>query len=91
MLDKPGIHLKFPQGEIDKCMEKASSLQILVNGSPTTLPGELNISELLAFLQVASERVAVELDKVIVRKRDWASAHVHPGSQVEIVEFVGGG
>jgi thiamine biosynthesis protein ThiS len=33
----------------------------------------------------------VELNKSIVRKRDWDATLVTGGSQVEVVEFVGGG
>jgi thiamine biosynthesis protein ThiS len=49
------------------------------------------VAALLAWLGVAGERVAVELNRAIVRKRDWESTVVPDGSQVEIVEFVGGG
>jgi len=46
---------------------------------------------LLDSLSVASDRVAIELNKSIVRKRDWHETTIQNGSQIEIVEFVGGG
>jgi len=49
------------------------------------------VAELLAWLGIAADRVAVELNKAIVRRRDWQQALVPGGSQLEIVEFVGGG
>jgi thiamine biosynthesis protein ThiS len=49
------------------------------------------VAALLACLELPSERVAVELNKSIVRKRDWEKTTVANGSQIEIVEFVGGG
>ncbi len=49
------------------------------------------MARLLEWLKVSSDRVAVELNKSIVRKRDWEQTPVPSGSQVEIVEFVGGG
>jgi thiamine biosynthesis protein ThiS len=33
----------------------------------------------------------VELNKTLIRKRDWSATTISQGSQVEIVEFVGGG
>jgi thiamine biosynthesis protein ThiS len=42
-------------------------------------------------LNVPLDRVAIELNKAIVRKRDWENTPVAPGSHIEIVEFVGGG
>ena len=35
--------------------------------------------------------VAVELNREIVRKPEWASAAINSGANVEIVWFVGGG
>lgn len=49
------------------------------------------VEQLLAFLQMDPPRVAVELDREIVRKPEWAHAVVRPGAQVEVVWFVGGG
>ena len=49
------------------------------------------LAALLATLNVPAERVAIELNKTIVRKREWGSTLVGEGAQVEIVEFVGGG
>jgi len=55
------------------------------------VPGGLNVSELLAFLDVVADRVAVELDRNIVRRAEWSSTIVADGSRLEIVQFVGGG
>ena len=44
-----------------------------------------------AFLEMNASRVAVELDRAIVRKSDWTSAEVRDGAQLEVVWFVGGG
>jgi sulfur carrier protein len=67
------------------------SIRIQVNGEDKHAPVDCSVAALLAWLGVAGERVAVELNREIVRKRDWESTVVPGGSQVEIVEFVGGG
>jgi thiamine biosynthesis protein ThiS len=46
---------------------------------------------MLSWLQLPADRVAVELNRQIVRKRDWERTPVPPASQIEVVEFVGGG
>jgi sulfur carrier protein len=46
---------------------------------------------LLAELGIASDRVAVELNRAIVRKPQWEATPVLDGAQLEIVQFVGGG
>jgi thiamine biosynthesis protein ThiS len=55
------------------------------------VPAEQSVLQLLEWLNLHSDRVAVELNKSIVRKRDWPRVSVPPGSKIEIVEFVGGG
>lgn len=67
------------------------SIEILVNGERKKIAGSPSISELLRELHVESDRVAVEMNKTIVRKADWASTAVSPGAELEIVQFVGGG
>jgi thiamine biosynthesis protein ThiS len=66
-------------------------IEIVVNGERRFVPPDLNVGELLTALEIASDRVAVELNKDIVRKRDWGNTAVPNGSTIEIVQFVGGG
>jgi thiamine biosynthesis protein ThiS len=66
-------------------------ISILINGESREIPSGRSVAAMLEWLGVASERVAVELNKAIVRKRDWERTPVTAGSQVEVVEFVGGG
>ena len=67
------------------------SIEVCVNGQPRQVAGGQSVAALLDELRVPAERVAIELNKTIVRKRDWANTVVSAGAQVEIVEFVGGG
>ena len=69
----------------------AESIEVEVNGEARRVPPGQSVQGLLAWLEVPFERVAVELNKSIVRKRDWAATQVESGARVEIVEFVGGG
>lgn len=70
---------------------RAQAIAISVNGEARQVSAELTIHQLLSELEVPAERVAIELDKRIVNKRDWAATKLHPGAQIEIVQFVGGG
>lgn len=72
-------------------MLTSQAVQIVVNGDPVEVPPGSTITSLLALLGIASDRVAVELNKTLVRKRDWEATGVASGAQVEVVEFVGGG
>jgi len=67
------------------------SIRVYINGEPHRVPAQETVAALLAALNVPVERVAIELNKTIVRKRAWNSTLVGEGAQIEIVEFVGGG
>lgn len=68
-----------------------SAMEIVVNGEPRPAPAGQTISHLLSDLRLAPERVAVELDRRIVKRTEWDSLALQPGAKLEIVQFVGGG
>jgi len=74
-------------------MENASTktIQVVVNGKPHDVPEGANITSLLQILEIDPSRVAVELNREIVRKPEWESAALNNGARIEIVWFVGGG
>jgi sulfur carrier protein len=67
------------------------TVNITVNGEPQTAPQGQTILGLLQQLQLDPARVAVELDRRIVRQAHWTETTLRTGSQLEIVQFVGGG
>ena len=71
--------------------ELSSLISVGVNGQLMEVPAGCLLPQLLELLNVPADRVAVEIDKSIVRRRDWAHTPITAGAQIEIVEFVGGG
>lgn len=70
---------------------RRTQLTITVNGKETLLKEGALISDLITSLGLKPERLAVELNRRIVRRADWGSTTVSDGDRVEIVHFVGGG
>jgi thiamine biosynthesis protein ThiS len=66
-------------------------IEIVVNGQVRRAPQGCTLRELLVWLEVDPERVAVELNRSIVQRPAWEQATVGPGATLEIVQFVGGG
>ncbi len=66
-------------------------MKIFINGETREIPGEVNLSELLKNLSLPSERVAIELNKQVVRKRDWENVTINDADKIEVIHFVGGG
>jgi sulfur carrier protein len=67
------------------------SIGITVNGEARAVPSGLNVLQLLEYLEVDPQRVAIEIDRAIVRKNEWPATGVREGAEIEVVWFVGGG
>jgi thiamine biosynthesis protein ThiS len=66
-------------------------IEIVVNGHVRLAPEGYTLRELLVWLEVDPERVAVELNRSIVQRQAWNQTIVGTGATLEIVQFVGGG
>ena len=69
----------------------AKQNQVTVNGESRNFPETANLSDVMRELKLEPERVAVELNRAIVKRDLWASTLVGDGAEIEIVQFVGGG
>jgi len=64
---------------------------VKINGKETEIPQNLNIRELLEYLNIKTNYVAVELNKEIVKRSQWEQTFLKENDILEIVTFVGGG
>ncbi len=66
-------------------------MDVLVNGEPRKVPPATTVASLLDTVGIDPRTVAVELNRVVVKRARYAETVVPPGAEVEIVAFVGGG
>ncbi len=66
-------------------------IPVTINGEARDLPDEFTLDELLQFLELAENRVAIEHNREIVKRDRWTRVRVAAGDRLEIVHFVGGG
>ena len=66
-------------------------MRVELNGEPKELDEGTTLSTLIEQLSLAPERVAVELNRDVVRRADWPVTRLSDGDRVEVVHFVGGG
>jgi thiamine biosynthesis protein ThiS len=64
---------------------------VTVNGERRAFPPETTLLDLVRYLNLEPDRVAIELNRVIVKRELWSGAIVTDGAEIEIVQFVGGG
>ncbi|MEO8043045.1 MAG: sulfur carrier protein ThiS [Acidobacteriota bacterium] len=66
-------------------------MKITINGEIKELESQVNLTRLLELYSLPSKRIAVELNREVVRKKDWENIVVKDADRIEIVHFVGGG
>ena len=66
-------------------------MKVFINGETREISSEVRLNELLVQLSLPSERIAIELNKEVVRRKDWESIQIKEADKIEIVHFVGGG
>lgn len=66
-------------------------MHIVVNGRRQPLDGPLSVGGLLANLSLDPRRVAVELNRQLVPRAQFAQRMLAEGDELEVVTLVGGG
>ena len=66
-------------------------MQLLINGEPRDIAGNATVQDLIQLLELKNDRVAVELNRQIVRRERWSETQLRDQDRLEIVHFVGGG
>lgn len=66
-------------------------MNVLINGESREVPESVNLTTLLELFSLPSQRVAVELNRNVVRRVDWETVTISEGDKIEVIHFVGGG
>lgn len=66
-------------------------MRIVVNGEAREFPEGLLLSDLINLLELPIQRIAVELNREVVRLAEWNTTLLNDEDRIEIVHFVGGG
>ena len=69
----------------------AEAIRVSVNGQWRTVSNPTCVGDLLRALGVATPRVAVEYNREILPKAQYAETLLRAGDELEVVTFVGGG
>jgi thiamine biosynthesis protein ThiS len=66
-------------------------MKLHINGEARDFASPLSLSSLIEQLGMKQDRVAIELNRNIVPREQWATTSLTEGDRLEIVHFVGGG
>ena len=66
-------------------------MRVYINGEPRELKPPLTLADLVTELDLPPTRIAIELNRTVVRRNDWSATTLNDEDRIEIVHFVGGG
>jgi thiamine biosynthesis protein ThiS len=66
-------------------------MKVFLNGETREVPPDLDLERLLEHFSLPSQRVAVELNKTVIRRADWQCTKIQDSDTIEVIHFVGGG
>jgi sulfur carrier protein len=72
-------------------LRESIAMNLVINGEPRDFNAPLTLAGLVDHLGMKADRVAVELNRSIVARDQWAKTSLAEGDRLEIVHFVGGG
>ena len=62
-----------------------------MNDEPQTLGPGATVADLVATLGLGARRIAVEVNRAVVPRADYATTALSDGDAIEVIHFVGGG
>ena len=66
-------------------------MRVQINGEKQEVAEGITLSEFVKQWSLQPERVAIELNRTVVPRREWPTTMLGEGDRLEIVHFVGGG
>ena len=66
-------------------------MTLTINGESRDFDRIFTLSDLVAYLGMKPDRIAVELNRELVPRERWQASRLADGDKLEIVHFVGGG
>ena len=72
-------------------MKKIKKIKININGKVSSIIEKTSLLKLLDNLEIPLKKVAIELNRQIVDKKNLKKIYLKKNDKVEIVHFIGGG
>ena len=66
-------------------------MRVELNGESRDVPEGVSLERLVELYSLPRQRGAIELNREVVRRAEWAKTVVADNDRIEIIHFVGGG
>jgi sulfur carrier protein len=68
-----------------------AEVQVMLNDEPRALEAGATVADLVAALGLGPRRIAVEVNREVVPRAEYATTVLREGDAIEVIHFVGGG
>tara|TARA_Y100000816_G_scaffold146971_1_gene104294 strand:+ start:1195 stop:1413 length:219 start_codon:yes stop_codon:yes gene_type:complete len=72
-------------------MKIKNKIKIIVNGKQMQVIPKFSLKSLVVKLKIPLNKIAIELNKKIIDKKNISNIQLKKGDKIEIVHFIGGG
>ena len=72
-------------------MKKIKKIKINLNGRPLSVPNGTTIYNIIKKIKAQPNKIAIELNRKIIKKKNISKIHLKNKDNLEIVHFIGGG
>ena len=72
-------------------MRKKNKIKIIVNGKQMSVNTKYSLKNLIDKLKLPIKKIAIELNREIINKKQMSKIFLNSGDKIEIVNFIGGG
>ncbi len=72
-------------------MKKIKKIKINLNGKSISVPSDTTISKLIKKFKAQPNKIAIELNRKIIKKKNIKKIYLKNKDSLEIVHFIGGG
>ncbi len=72
-------------------MKKTKKIKINLNGRPLSVPTGTTVYKVIKKIKAQPSKVAIELNREIIKKKNISKIHLKNKDKLEIVHFIGGG
>ncbi len=66
-------------------------MKVFLNGEAREIGSGTDLIKLLELFSFPTQRIAVEVNKAVVRRNDWNKTVLNESDVIEVIHFVGGG
>ena len=72
-------------------MKKIKKIKINLNGKSISVPSDTTISNLIKKFKAQPNKIAIELNRKIIKQKNIKKIYLKNKDSLEIVHFIGGG